>query len=85
MPQSSNTHRSGTRSKASASILAVDERQSLEAFTREEKTANRAFAQLKEKHQDLDQKREKLSEDARVHSGRGSEVHLCSWLYEDGW
>ncbi|KIM86143.1 hypothetical protein PILCRDRAFT_334537 [Piloderma croceum F 1598] len=60
--------------KASASILAVDERQSLETLTREEKTASRSLAQLKEKHQDLDQKRAKLSEDARVQSERKAEV-----------
>ena len=62
--------------KASASILAVDERQSLESLTREEKTANRALAQLREKHQDLDQKKDKLSEDARVHSERKDDVRF---------
>jgi structural maintenance of chromosome 1 len=62
--------------KASASVLAVDERQSLETLTRDEKTASRSLAQLREKHQDLDQKKDKLSEDARIQSERKSEVRF---------
>jgi hypothetical protein len=63
-------------SKTSASVLAIDERQALETLTRDEKTANRSLIQLKEKHQDLDQKREKLSEEVRVQSERKAEVCL---------
>jgi structural maintenance of chromosome 1 len=76
----------GTCSKATANILAVDERQSLETLTREEKTASRALAQLREKHQDLDQKRERLSEDVRVHSERKTEVNtFITCLSTDLW
>jgi structural maintenance of chromosome 1 len=66
-------------SKASASVLAIDERQSLETLTREEKTASRLFAQLSEKQQGLEEKRETLAEDARVQAVRKTEVRaLCS-------
>jgi len=68
----------------------VDERQSLETLTRDEKTAQRVLAQLKDKQTQLDQKKESLSEDARVQENRKSEVLfvvlllrfpilLCSW------
>ena len=43
--------------KASASVLAVDERQSLESLIRDEKTVGRALAQLKEKHEKLSEER----------------------------
>lgn len=66
--------------KASASVLAVDERQSLETLTRDAKTASRSLTQLKEKHQDHAQKRDKLAEDVRVHSDRKSEVWHSYYL-----
>ena len=45
--------------KASLSVLAVDERQSFETFTREEKTAtwSRTLAQMSEKEQGFDEKK----------------------------
>lgn len=57
-------------------MLAVDERQSLETLTRDEKTASRALTQLKEKHQDLAQKKDKLTEDVRAHSER--KIDVCT-------
>lgn len=61
-------------SKASASILAVDERQSLETLSRDEKTAGRTLAQLKDKLEQLTQKRDKLSEEDRTQSQKKAEV-----------
>ncbi|PPQ98373.1 hypothetical protein CVT26_013579 [Gymnopilus dilepis] len=49
--------------KASASVLAVDERQSLESLTREEKTAARALTQLTEKEQGFEEKKAQRSEE----------------------
>ncbi|KAF8650227.1 hypothetical protein AX16_005342 [Volvariella volvacea WC 439] len=43
--------------KAQASVLAVDERQSLEALTREEKTASRSLTQLKERQQGMEERK----------------------------
>lgn len=60
--------------KASASVLAVDEHQTLETLVRDERTTSRALAQLKGKHEELDQKKSKLVEEARVHSERKSEA-----------
>lgn len=60
--------------KASASVLAVDERQSLETLTRDVKIASRSLTQLKDKHEDHVQKRDKLADDVRVHSHTKSEV-----------
>lgn len=57
-------------------MLAVDERQALETLTRDEKTASRALAQLKDKQKELEQKRDRLAEDVKVHSERKAEV--CS-------
>ncbi|RPD71420.1 condensin complex subunit SMC1 [Lentinus tigrinus ALCF2SS1-7] len=51
------------RLKAAASVLAVDERQSLETLTRDEKTTGRTLAQLKDKLEQFTQKREKLEEE----------------------
>ena len=48
-------------------MLAVDERQALETLTRDEKTASRALAQLKDKQKELEQKRDRLAEDVKVH------------------
>ncbi|KAI0808015.1 condensin complex subunit SMC1 [Fomes fomentarius] len=56
------------RLKASASVLAVDERQSLETLARDEKTASRALAQLKDKIEQLTQKQEKLTEEQSTHT-----------------
>ncbi|KAI0757514.1 condensin complex subunit SMC1 [Daedaleopsis nitida] len=62
------------RLKASASVLAVDERQSLETLTRDEKTSGRALAQVKDKLEQLTQKRDKLSEEERTHSQKKTEL-----------
>ncbi|KAH9959956.1 cohesin complex subunit psm1 [Russula dissimulans] len=51
------------RLKAHASVLAVEERQALEKFTREEKTASRTYVQLKDKQEELERKRASLHED----------------------
>lgn len=58
-------------------MLAVDERQALETLTRDEKTANRALTQVREKHDTLRQRKEKLTEDGRAENERRSEVR-CS-------
>ena len=63
--------------KASASVLAVDERQSLETLTRDEKTSGRTLAQLKDKLEQLTQKRDKLAEDEQTHTAKKQEVRTC--------
>ncbi|KAJ7637228.1 hypothetical protein B0H17DRAFT_1107250, partial [Mycena rosella] len=65
--------------KAAASILAVDERQSLETLTREHKTTSRTLGQLKEKQTGLEENRETRTADARVQSARKTEacIPLC--------
>ena len=60
--------------KAAASVLAVDERQSLQTLTRDEKTASRTLSQLKDKSEQQTQKREKLAEEERTLSQKTSEV-----------
>ena len=60
--------------KAAASVLAVDERQSLQTLTRDEKTASRTLSQLKDKSEQQTQKREKLAEEERTLSQKASEV-----------
>ena len=62
-------------SKASASVLAVDERQSLETLSRDEKTTARTLSQLKDKLEQQTQKREKLAEEERTLSQKKSEVY----------
>ena len=57
-------------------MLAVDERQSLKTLTRDERTAGRALAQIKEKHKDRNQTKIRLTEEAKVHSERKAEVCL---------
>ena len=60
--------------KSSSSVLAIDERQSLETLTRDEKTTSRSLGQLKEKQQGLEEKRDTRSEDARVQAAKKIEV-----------
>ncbi|KAJ6561466.1 condensin complex subunit SMC1 [Mycena vulgaris] len=60
--------------KAAASVLAVDERQSLETLTREHKTITRTLGQLKEKQTGLEEKRETRMADAQVQSARKTEL-----------
>lgn len=74
------SHRLGICRKAQASVLAVEERQTLERLTREEKTASRAFAQLKDRQEELEQKRASLREDSDVYEGKRTDVRtfVCS-------
>ena len=55
-------------------MLAVDERQSLETLKRDEKTTSRTLSQLKDKLEQLTQKRDKLSEEERTQSQKKAEV-----------
>lgn len=66
-------------SKASASVLAVPERQSLDTLGREEKTALRTLNQLKAKFEEMETRRNKLNEDATSQGERKNEVwSTCS-------
>jgi hypothetical protein len=60
--------------KAAANILAVDERQSLDTLTRDEKTAGRALQQLTERQQGLEEKRNQRNEELGVLGERRAEV-----------
>ena len=60
--------------KASASVLAIDERQNLETLTRDEKTAGRGLSQLKEKFSELDGKKGKLEEEVGIWGDKRTEV-----------
>ncbi|GJE85341.1 chromosome segregation protein SMC [Phanerochaete sordida] len=62
------------RLKAQASVLAVEERQSLETLSREEKTAARNLAQLKDKIEQLTARRTKLGEDEETARRRRTEL-----------
>ncbi|KAG7448818.1 condensin complex subunit SMC1 [Guyanagaster necrorhizus] len=62
------------RLKASASSLAVDERQSLEMLTRDEKTSGRTLNLLREKHQSCTEKRNQRIEDSRVQTEKRAEL-----------
>ncbi|KAI8982948.1 condensin complex subunit SMC1 [Trametes punicea] len=62
------------RLKAAASVLAVDERQSLETLSRDEKTTGRTLSQLKDQLDQLTQKRDKLAEEARTQSQKKAEL-----------
>ena len=52
----------------------MDERQSLQTLTRDEKTASRTLSQLKDKLEQQTQKREKLAEEERTLSQKTNEV-----------
>ncbi|KAJ7638242.1 condensin complex subunit SMC1 [Roridomyces roridus] len=60
--------------KAAASVLAVDERQALEALTREHKTAARTLAQLTEKQTGLEESRATRLADEQVQKTRKAEL-----------
>jgi structural maintenance of chromosome 1 len=64
----------GISRKAQGSVLAVEERQALERLTREEKTASRTFAQLRDSQEEFEQKRACLREDNNVHEAKKSDV-----------
>jgi structural maintenance of chromosome 1 len=70
------------RLKANASMLAVDERQSLETLTRDEKTSSRTLAAIRERHEGMETKREKLIDDARGATARKTEVGFKSDYWE---
>jgi hypothetical protein len=58
----------------------VDERQSLETLTRDEKTVRRTLAQFTEKQAELVQKKESLSEDAVTQETKKAEVWYLNFL-----
>ena len=60
--------------KSSSSKQAVDERQQLEALSREEKTANRTLVQLTERNAGFEEKKNTRSEDLQVQLGKKSEL-----------
>ncbi|KAG5644198.1 hypothetical protein DXG03_008861 [Asterophora parasitica] len=60
--------------KASANVLAIDERQSLERLTRDEKAANRTLTQLNERAQGLDEKRDARAGELSTHTERKAEL-----------
>jgi structural maintenance of chromosome 1 len=60
--------------KASATVHAVDERQALEKLTRDEKTAQRLLTQLQDKQSQLEQRKQILSQDAKIQEDRKAEV-----------
>jgi structural maintenance of chromosome 1 len=60
--------------KASASVLAVDERQQLEALTREEKTTSRSLAQLKEKQDGMEEKKATRTQELEAQNEKKAEV-----------
>ncbi|KAN0084141.1 RecF/RecN/SMC [Tylopilus felleus] len=60
--------------KAQASVLAVTERQSLETLAREEKTTSRTLGQLKIQIEELEIKKNKLTEDASTQGEKKTEL-----------
>ncbi|KAF8840540.1 RecF/RecN/SMC protein [Paxillus ammoniavirescens] len=60
--------------KAAASVLAVSERQSLEALGREEKTTARTLSQLQGKIEEMQTKKSKLTEDATAQGEKKDEL-----------
>lgn len=62
--------------KAQASVLAVDERQSLETLARDEKTSSRVLTQLKERYEGLTSKLSKLEEDEASQKEKRKEVFI---------
>jgi hypothetical protein len=68
--------------KAQASVLAVEERQTLEKLTREEKTTSRTFTQLKDRQEELEQKRATLREDCDLYEGKKTDVRMFVSLHQ---
>ncbi|KIM37018.1 hypothetical protein M413DRAFT_448746 [Hebeloma cylindrosporum] len=62
------------RLKASSSVLAVDERQSLETLTREVKTSGRALTQLTEREQGFQEKKNTRSEELNSQNEKRQEL-----------
>lgn len=67
-------HTDGRCRKSQASVLAVDERQSLETLTRDEKTSSRALTQMKEKLEHFTNQKSKLQEDDAAQKLKRTEV-----------
>lgn len=60
--------------KASASVLAVSERQALETLSRDEKTASRTLTQIKAKDEELQRNQERLRADEQTQKASKSEL-----------
>ncbi|KAG0708416.1 hypothetical protein DFH29DRAFT_479888 [Suillus ampliporus] len=60
--------------KASASVLAVSERQALETLSRDEKTASRTLTQVRAKHEELERNQERLRGDEKTQQASKSEL-----------
>ncbi|KAG1728564.1 RecF/RecN/SMC [Suillus lakei] len=60
--------------KASASVLAVSERQALETLSRDEKTASRTLTQVRAKHEELERNQERLRGDEQTQKASKSEL-----------
>ncbi|KAG2151543.1 RecF/RecN/SMC [Suillus clintonianus] len=60
--------------KASASVLAVSERQALETLSRDEKTASRTLTQVRAKHEELERSSERLRGDEETQQANKSEL-----------
>ena len=58
----------------------MDERQALDTLNREEKTASRTFAQLNDKQEEFQRKREKLKEDIDVQGRKKDEVAYSAFF-----
>ncbi|KAJ8594932.1 RecF/RecN/SMC protein [Rhizopogon salebrosus TDB-379] len=70
--------------KASASVLAISERQALETLSRDEKTAARTLAQSKAKHEDMERNRERLRGEEETQQANKSELEdKLATLQED--
>jgi len=70
-----------TNSKASASVLAVSERQALETLSRDEKTASRTLTQVRAKNEELLRNQERLRGDEQTQKASKSEVLFSSLTY----
>ncbi|KIK37128.1 hypothetical protein CY34DRAFT_67408, partial [Suillus luteus UH-Slu-Lm8-n1] len=60
--------------KASASVLAVSERQALETFSRDELIASRTLTQVRAKDEELQRNQERLRADEQTQKASKSEV-----------
>ncbi|TFY68970.1 hypothetical protein EVJ58_g695 [Rhodofomes roseus] len=70
--------------KAQAAVLAVEERQSLETLSRDERTSARALAQLKERHEGQQEKAERLRRDRDSQTEKRQELEERIKELQDG-
>ncbi|KAH9836074.1 cohesin complex subunit psm1 [Rhodofomes roseus] len=70
--------------KAQAAVLAVEERQSLETLSRDERTSARALAQLKERHEGQQEKAERLRRDRDSQTEKRQELEERIKGLQDG-